>query len=953
MCHARFRSPGPYAAADVPRRLESGAGSWRGTVRRFLVRRFLPALGLLTLIAVGGCSGHRGEAPGRRPGDRSVFERNGSEREVGDANADIADADVVEADERAPDVWLRQVHGEVSAAAMAAGLAGQRQAAPLLRAAGLGALAELRWTWRGPDNVAGRANGLAFDPVDPRRIYLSTDSGGLWKSMDAGVHWRSLSDSFPSQAMGGVALDPTRPGLVYAATSSYRSWQGAGVLRSRDGGDSWELLATTAVNADWRRVHGLWVDAGGALWAATGSGLWQSADQGESWERRIDQELWTLAFQPSDPRVLLAGGNAPAVWRSADGGATWTVVALPAGEGGSKVAVAFAADAPAVAYALYRGPDAARLWRSRDGGGGFTAVKSDLSGQMSNYALALWVDPADAEHLLVGGVNLWRSRDGGAHFKPAFDSTSPIQKENFWDLTGIVSHPAYDGGANRGVYVTHDSGLRFTADIATAHEGADWQALNQGLGTVQFYGVDAADKNGALMGGTQDNATKFSPDGGLSWREMTPGGDGTRPVLDDGSTWAFGSYQLLSVFRGRSDGKDYSFEFIMNGLEEKGGANFMPPLAADPTDADTLLAGGAAVWRSRNVRGPRPTWSRIKEPLSAATDCGPGDCVSAIAVAAGDVSATDADQLWVGHNNGRLFHSADGRALRPIWQEVDGAGILPGRLITRIRVDPTDARRVTVAYGGVGVNLYQTEDGGAVWRAVAGSDEAALPQVAVHDVVSDPSEPRLRWAATDLGVYVSADDGERWLGFNAGMPVMPVTSLAWAGRTLVAGTFGRGAYSVDLPPDLAPLPTRTPGPTPTGAPRCSTSAGGAGILVFDNRRRQAVTTHWVDFGCKEVVYATIPGGKSQRQGTYVGHVWRVRDAASGELLAEVVAEAGELTVILEDSPPTATPPPSTVTPQPSRTPSPTPAPSQSPTPPATVSPGPPACYLPALAAGSS
>jgi hypothetical protein len=895
------------------------------------------------LIGAAGCSGGRGRerVRGNAEDGRSAWWRP-DQREGGAEVEREAEADgEEEADERAPDAWLRQVHGEVSAATMAAGLAGQRGAAARLRAAGWSALADLRWTWRGPDNVAGRANGLAFDPADPRRIYLSTDSGGLWRSEDAGSHWRPLSDGFPSQALGGVATDPTRPGTVYAATSSYRAWQGAGVLRSRDGGDSWELLPATALQADWRQVHGLWVDAGGAVWAASGSGLWRSADEGASWQRRIDQEVWTLAFHGQDPRLLLAGGNAPALWRSGDGGATWAASTGLSPGGGSKVAVAFAAGEPDLAFALYKGADGAMLWRSRDGGQRFTAVRSDLGSQMSNYALALWVDPADAAHLLVGGVNLWRSRDGGAHFAAAFDSSSPIQKENFWDLTGIVSQPGYDGAAKRGVYVTHDSGLRFTADIATARSGADWKALNQGLGTVQFYGVDAAARTGALMGGTQDNATKFSPDGGLSWREMTPGGDGTRPVLDPGSTWAFGSYQLLSVFRGRTDGKDYSFETIMSGLDERGGANFMPPLAADPTDADVLLAGGASLWRSRNARGPRPSWSRIKEPLGAGADCGPaGDCVSAIAVA-----ASDPGQLWAGHNNGRLFHSADGLTARPTWQEVDGGGVLPSRLITRIRIDAGDARRVTVAYGGAGVNLYQSSDGGANWRAIAGSEEAALPRVAVHDVLRDPMDAGLRWAATDLGVYVSADDGERWLGFNAGMPVLPVTSLAWAGRTLVAGTYGRGAYSVDLPPELGPLPTRTPGPTPTGAPRCSTGAGGACALVFDNRRRRAVTTYWVDFGCKELAYATIPGGQQQRQGTYVGHVWRVRDSIDGELLAEAVAEAGEKTVVLEDGPPSATPLPPSQTPAPTATPRPT----NSPSPSATATAGPAAAYLPALA----
>lgn len=816
-----------------------------------------------------------------------------------------------------------------------AGLAERGQSPqPLGRLAGpasLAALADRSWRWRGPFNVGGRANGLAIDPRNPKTMYASTDSGGLWKTADGGASWASVSDALPSQAFAGVAVDPRDSRTVYAVTNSILAWQGIGVFKSADGGASWQLLKSTAYRPEWIYAQGIWVLADGTVLASGYSRLLRSGDGGTSWKEVLPSTVNSMVVDPGTPQHLLAGGwggAGPQVWQSTDGGRTWTaadydVPAVDVG-GASKVVLAWCAADPRAVYAVYRAGsgNVGSVWRSNSGGKRFTKVVSDLTNDISAppaRSLAVWVDPSDASHVLAGGANLWRSHDGGQHFQRAFDSESTVQRENFWGITGIYSAPGFNGGTARTVYVTHDAGIRRTDDIYGAHAADDWASLNNGFGSTQFNGVSGNPGSGALVGGTYFNGTQLSPDGGLTWHEMTRGGTNhVWPVMDPGSAAFFGlttygshpnedETGALHLYRGKSTDSDYSAEpngEVVDGNDLSGtGGSGSAPLAFDPGPPKVLYAGAGSLWRLRDPGAAQPAWQSIKPKLTAAVCDGDTCVVTAIGLAPGQP-----DWLWVGYNEGQLYVTHNAQAANPDWTFINPRAVkLPERVPNRIIVDPADPKRVFIAYGWVwqkvpGPSLFRTLDGGATWSAVTGSDDGRLPEVNVLDLALHPDHPQMLFAATQLGVWASDDDGAHWIAFDPGLPAVATMSLQWMGRELLAGTFGRGAWSIDLADLAGPgaaLPTRTPGPTPTTPPICSIEGGADTNVYFDNRRAGDVKTYWADLDCVEQFTAIVKPGKVGGGPTTLGYVWRVRDGATGALLAQVRAATEAITVVLQ------------------------------------------------------
>jgi hypothetical protein len=206
----------------------------------------------------------------------------------------------------------------------------------------------------------------------------------------------------------------------------------------------------------------------------------------------------------------------------------------------------------------------------------------------------------------------------------------------------------------------------------------------------------------------------------------------------------------------------------------------------DPNNADRILAGGDSLWVSDNVRSVAPTWRAIKAP-STATD----NYINAIAVQEGNGNV-----VWVGHNNGEVYRSVNALAGAPTWTRV-GQGSIPGRIVRRILVDRDNADRVIVAVTGFTPhNLWQTTDGGATWSSITGN----LPAAPIFDVKRHPARGAWLYAATSVGVFASEDGGATWSTTNEGPANIRVRELFWLDdTTLVAATFGRGMYKVNVP----------------------------------------------------------------------------------------------------------------------------------------------------------
>lgn len=219
--------------------------------------------------------------------------------------------------------------------------------------------------------------------------------------------------------------------------------------------------------------------------------------------------------------------------------------------------------------------------------------------------------------------------------------------------------------------------------------------------------------------------------------------------------------------------------------------NFIAPFVLDPRNPTTILAGGQSLWRTTDARtaltaSTGPTWRAIKDPSNAP--------ISAIAIA-----QTDSDVVWVGHNNGGVFHTSNGTAASPTWTQVVSLS-LPRRMVTRIAVDPQNPNTVYLTYGGFSANnVWKSTDGGASFAPAVGSGTTGLPAVPVHSLVVHPSKSDWIYVGTEVGIFASTDGGNTWSLPHDGPANVSVDELFWVDRTLHAATHGRGVYKTSAP----------------------------------------------------------------------------------------------------------------------------------------------------------
>ncbi len=667
-----------------------------------------------------------------------------------------------------------------------------------------------QWQALGPSNVGGRVRSLAFDPRNPARIFAGTASGGLWHSLDGGNSWRANNDFLPNLSVSTIVVDPANPDVMYLGTGEASAGLvGVGAFKSVDGGARWTFLAATSseANADWRFVNRLAIhpqDSRVLLAGVTNSsrasgGIYRSEDAGATWTRVSTAKALDVAFDPRDPSRALAGLDDGMLAYSRDGGRTWArtdaLVPVPSGRGETaRAEIAFARSRAGLVYASVDN-EKGEVWRSFDSGVSWekTATPGHLNIQ-GDYDNAIWVDPTDANHVVVGGLDLYQSRDGGFTFDQVSDwrytPDSPHADHH------VLASPPDFGPARPVLYNGNDGGVYRAANVYAVNAAAasnGWTNTNNGLAVTQFYsGASRASAGGRVVGGTQDNGSlALSPFG--AWSTFR-GGDGGFVAVDPGSDQTvYGEYVYLAIHRTTfGGGSQYICTGILDALPAEEGhdfcgagatkkANFIAPFVLDPNDRERLLAGGSSLWATGSARAAKPSWRSVKAP-SAVRD----NFISAIAVAEGNGNV-----IWVGHNNGEVYRTTNGLAFTPSWSRV-GAGSLPARNVQRIMVDRDNHNRVIVAVTGfVANNLWQTLDGGATWTSITGN----LPSAPIFDVKRHPSNAQWLYVGTSVGLFTSENGGATWSTTNEGPANIRVRELFWIDdATLGVATYGRGMF---------------------------------------------------------------------------------------------------------------------------------------------------------------
>ncbi|HEV1286749.1 MAG TPA: hypothetical protein VNU44_15615 [Bryobacteraceae bacterium] len=692
------------------------------------------------------------------------------------------------------------------------------------------------WTELGPASVGGRTRAIAIDPRNPGQIWAGSVGGGVWHSTDGGATFAPANDLLANLVISTLVINPSDPNNVYAGSGegflNSDALRGAGIFQTTDG-VNWTQLASTATG-DFQYVNRLAMSADGAtLTAATGTGILISTDPGRGvWTKGLSGNIADIVFHPTDSsRAVAAGLDTGQTYYTEDRGLTWHTAShagawIHVWENGStspgRVELTYAKANPSIVYAsvdnnsgeIWQSQDGGKSYAKRDGIGPDGGAANYLAGQ-GWYGNSIWAgDPANANLVIVGGIDLWRSTDGGNNLIDISNWENDDSVHS--DHHAIVSHPGYNGTTNRTVFFGNDGGLYLASDVTTVGSDPDraqgWTRMNHNYDVTQFYGI-AIGPDETLVAGAQDNGTLLLGNGAgpSTWAEMF-GGDGGFCAADStDANYLYGEYVQGNITRRSQSGQpaDYISGQYWDSQNRvwawkgapyeitdahQGKANFIAPFALDPNNPNRILVGGASLWLTSDAKTPNdvnkgPQWRTVKNPVPAPPDNPTVGYISAVAIA-----PSDSTQVWVGHNNGAVYFSSNGLDATPQWTQIDG-GTLPARMVTHITVSRQNPATVYITFAGYSSgNIWKTTDRGAHWTSVS----ATLPSVPVYSLTNHPKNSNFIYAGTDIGIFASEDGGMHWSPGNEGPTNSAVFDMTWAGNVLYAATHGRGAFKIDL-----------------------------------------------------------------------------------------------------------------------------------------------------------
>ncbi len=675
------------------------------------------------------------------------------------------------------------------------------------------------WTLLGPGNVGGRIRSILIHPTQPATMWIGSVGGGVWKTTNSGASWTMMPDLPSVLAVSCMVMHPNNPNVIYAGTgeacfftnavgsSNSAVQEGAGVFKSNDGGASWARLPQTAVPA-WNAVSRLVIDKNNPLTmlASTISGIWRSTDGGATWSQRTTGNTLDLAIDPNDSTKAVAGRDDGFAQYSTDAGVTWTNTAKFTAST-TRIEIHYAKSTPGMVYAT-ASSGSISVWRSTNGGQSYARRSSGgVVSTLVNYNNALWVDPTNSNRILVGGLDAYRSTNGGSSFTK-ISSWSRYPNSAHADQHLMVEHPGFNGSSNSTVFFGNDGGIQRATNVFTVSQTSGWTNLANGLAITELYSCAVNPKSGVVLAGAQDNGTsRGTPTSGVNGWTSVFGGDGSHCTTDPNDpNYFYLQYQGLGLRRSSNGGQSSSN--IKNGIVERD-PNFIAYILLDPNNSNRLYACGAELWRTDNVKAGQPVWRSVKprlpcvdsprlNPLPGHHLSNPPCNISTVAVAEGNPNI-----VWVGHNNGHIYRTANALSVTPTWVKVDdNPARLPNRWVSHIVIDRNDPTRATVSFLGFAPdNMWRTTDSGASWNVLRGTGVDVLPAVPISYVVQHRIIGTRYYAATDLGLFYTEDDGLTWSPSTGGPSIVSIDQLVWKNdRTLVLATHGRSVWSCDVDP---------------------------------------------------------------------------------------------------------------------------------------------------------
>jgi photosystem II stability/assembly factor-like uncharacterized protein len=750
-------------------------------------------------------------------------------------------------------------------------------------------LQALHWRLVGPFR-GGRVAAVAGDLGRPLVFYFGAVDGGVWKTTSGGGNWTNITDGkSPIASVGAIAVAPSDPNVVYVGAGE-ADWRedltyGDGMWRTTDGGGSWQHLGLddtrhiAAVRVDPKNPDIVYVAAMGHAFGPNAMrGVYRTSDGGKTWTRALFVDDSTgaidLALDPANPRILYAamwknqrfpwgfsaGGGRSGLWKSSDGGETWTDITtghgLPPRPLG-RIGITVSPVNPARLWASVEAPDSTGgIFRSDDAGKTWERVNADQKFMVRPWYFSFVVaDPGSENTVYVLNLGTWRSVDGGKSFArlrvPHGDC------HILWidprDPKRMIE--GNDGGAT----VTFDGGTTWSS------------VYNQP--TAQFYHVITDEQFPYhIYGAQQDNTTvsiasRTDRDGITvrDWFDVAGGESGyIAPQPGDPNIVYAGTYmgtltrydhrtrqaQDISVWLNNYDGYaaadvPYRFQWTF-------------PIVFSPHDRNTLYVTaekvfktttGGASWQPISpdlTRHDRATLGPVGGPITR--DMTGTEWYATIFTFA--ESPIRAGVLWAGSDDGLIHVSKDGGAT---WEDVTPKGLGAFARMSIIEPSRFDAGVAYLAANRYQMDdvepyLFKTADFGKTWSRIT----TGIPSGAyARSIREDPVRRGLLFAGTETGIYVSLDDGARWQPLQLNLPRTSVRDLTIHGSDLIVATHGRAFWVLD---DISPLRQLTPAVRTESVhvfgPEPAVRAGGSGEerpmeAIGENPKPGAAVTFWL------------------------------------------------------------------------------------------------------------
>lgn len=700
----------------------------------------------------------------------------------------------------------------------------------------------LRWRPIGPFR-GGRSVAVSGVRGNGRLFYSGSVNGGVWKTTDAGTTWTPIFDGQPDASIGALAVAPSSPNVLYAGTgeSDIRSdlATGNGVYKTMDGGETWKNIGLRETRQISRVVvhpehpEVVYVAALGHAYGPNDErGVYKSTDGGSNWTRVLTKGpsvgAADLAIAVDAPDILVAamweahrppwstyapiGGPGSGLYRSTDGGQTWSQLTghgLPVGEWGrAGVAIAPGTHGKRI-YALIDAKEAG-LYRSDDGGETWTRANSDPRiTSRAWYFSSVTADPNDPDTVYIPNIALYEVSQGGKSLSVMRGAPGGDDYHQLW----------VDPADSARMVLATDQGTS-----VSLNHGVTWSTwYNQPTG--QFYHVITDNQFPYnVYGSQQDSGTAGLPSrtdhghiDGRDWFSVGASESGyiAPDPADPNIIYSSGTYGTVSRFDRRTSQSQEIAPWPMPGFgqeiaQRKYRDPWTPVLVFSKAQPNTLLLGtqyvmktvdGGLHWQtiSPDLTGStrKSAQEKFEGPVSVenARERGYG-VVYAIAP-----SPLNSAEIWAGSDSGLIHLTRDGGKT---WTDVTPPGLSPWSKITRIEVSHFNPGEAYAAVDRHRLDdmrpyLFRTKDFGKTWTSVV---TAIATFHFLNSIQEDPKTQGLLFAATEFGVYVSFNDGDRWWSLQLNLPVTSIRDLVIHENDLIVATHGRAFWILD---DISPL----------------------------------------------------------------------------------------------------------------------------------------------------